>query len=274
MVAVRGMVAARGMVAVAGMVGVAGMVAVRAEERAEAADGAADAAVDATADAAPAGMAAMAADVAADEDTVTPALRATSSNHISHGPDQPAQTVLRAMFPSLDTRMIQYALRASTTVDDAINDLLELSTSCGAFTEPGQSGDLARDLLSSGAISGSGTHDSAGASRLHEMQRAVLEDARPPPEWCAICLLEMHCEPPAGMHDARPAGGVSAMREELPRAVVELECSHAFHRRCLRAWCVEKPPGSCPLCRAAVQVKQVRGRAARAVRGRQGAAVL
>ena len=67
---------------------------------------------------------------------------------------------------------------------------------------------------------------------------------------CAVCLGPMpHRRHRTEGSEASPAAGL---------AVVTLECSHKFHRKCLLGWCQQRPPGGCPLCREQVCVRRRR----------------
>ena len=79
---------------------------------------------------------------------------------------------------------------------------------------------------------------------------------QPPPyheRMCAICLA------PLPRRRKRHEGVASAAPvSPAGMAVATLSCSHKFHRKCILGWCLQQPPGQCPLCREEVHVRSKR----------------
>ena len=70
---------------------------------------------------------------------------------------------------------------------------------------------------------------------------------------CSICLGPM----PRHSRNRPGQGGEGTIEPAVEQlAVTTLECGHKFHRRCILAWCRQKSPGLCPLCREEVRARR------------------
>jgi|LauGreDrversion4_1035100.scaffolds.fasta_scaffold48503_3 hypothetical protein len=70
---------------------------------------------------------------------------------------------------------------------------------------------------------------------------------------CSICLGPM----PRHLRNRPGEGGEGTIEPAVEQlAVTTLECGHKFHRRCILAWCRQKSPGLCPLCRVEVRARR------------------
>ena len=124
------------------------------------------------------------------------------------------------------------ALNAAAAVDSALEESAEFESSS--------------DSLSGACLAA----PTAGAPLPHPPLQP-----HPPPHHertCAICLAPLprrrRHEGAASAAPVSPAG----------MAVATLSCSHKFHRKCILGWCLQQPPGQCPLCREEVHVRSRR----------------